>query len=272
MRMRSRVHLILASLHKTLLLCLLKTPTALLSHHSNSPQLDNDDLKQIDADDLEEIDLKWQMAMLIMRADEELTNYALMSFTISSSSSSDNEKAPSFVYTSKHVKTPRPSVKPVEHAISAGHLRKDIPKSRGHRHSWNRKACFVCKSLTHLIKDCDYYEKKIVQNPVRNFEIRGTHQHYAWMTHPHPYRYVVPTTVLTRSRLVSLTAARHVTADVPQTKVQHQMPTKHGVNKAHSPIRKPIHHRPSPKNHNFHQKVTTVKATQVNVVQGVKRN
>nr|GEV28105.1 copia protein [Tanacetum cinerariifolium] len=31
-------------------------------------QLDNEDLKQIDADDLEEIDLKWQMAMLTMRA------------------------------------------------------------------------------------------------------------------------------------------------------------------------------------------------------------
>nr|GEY73173.1 hypothetical protein [Tanacetum cinerariifolium] len=30
---------------------------------SNSPQLDNDDLKQIDADDLEEMDLKWQIAM-----------------------------------------------------------------------------------------------------------------------------------------------------------------------------------------------------------------
>ncbi|GJT53258.1 ribonuclease H-like domain-containing protein, partial [Tanacetum coccineum] len=35
---------------------------------SNSSQLDNDDLKQIDPDDLEEIDLKWQMAMLIIRA------------------------------------------------------------------------------------------------------------------------------------------------------------------------------------------------------------
>nr|GEU88411.1 hypothetical protein [Tanacetum cinerariifolium] len=35
---------------------------------SNSPQLDNDDLKEIDADDLEEIDLKWQMAMLTVRA------------------------------------------------------------------------------------------------------------------------------------------------------------------------------------------------------------
>ncbi|GJQ98667.1 ribonuclease H-like domain-containing protein [Tanacetum coccineum] len=35
---------------------------------SNSSQLDNDDLKQIDPDDLEEMDLKWQMAMLTMRA------------------------------------------------------------------------------------------------------------------------------------------------------------------------------------------------------------
>nr|GEU52243.1 hypothetical protein [Tanacetum cinerariifolium] len=108
---------------------------------SNSPQLDNDDLKQIDADDLEEMDLKWQMAMLTVRArpflqrtgrnlgangptsmgfdmskvecynyhrkghfarecrsfkdtrrnEEEPTNYALMAFTSSSSSSYDNE-------------------------------------------------------------------------------------------------------------------------------------------------------------------------------------
>nr|GFC78220.1 hypothetical protein [Tanacetum cinerariifolium] len=35
---------------------------------SSSLQLDNEDLKQIDADDLEELDLKWQMAMLTMRA------------------------------------------------------------------------------------------------------------------------------------------------------------------------------------------------------------
>nr|GEV94087.1 ribonuclease H-like domain-containing protein [Tanacetum cinerariifolium] len=35
---------------------------------SNSPQLDNEDLKQINPDDLEEMDLKWQMAMLTMKA------------------------------------------------------------------------------------------------------------------------------------------------------------------------------------------------------------
>nr|GFC17562.1 hypothetical protein [Tanacetum cinerariifolium] len=64
------------------------------------------------------------------------------------------QKAPSFILTFEHVKTLRPSVKLVEHPIPAKNLRKDILKSRGHRHSWNRKACFVCKSLTYLIKDC----------------------------------------------------------------------------------------------------------------------
>nr|GEV48786.1 hypothetical protein [Tanacetum cinerariifolium] len=92
---------------------------------SNSPQLDNDDLKQIDADDLEEMDLKWspkdtrrngtvepqRRNVLVetstshalvshydgvgsydwsFQAEEEPTNYAFMAFT-SSSSSSDNE-------------------------------------------------------------------------------------------------------------------------------------------------------------------------------------
>ncbi|GKA43605.1 hypothetical protein Tco_0736329 [Tanacetum coccineum] len=38
------------------------------ANQSNIPQLDNEDLQQIDVDDLKEMDLKWQMAMLIMRA------------------------------------------------------------------------------------------------------------------------------------------------------------------------------------------------------------
>nr|GEU30323.1 ribonuclease H-like domain-containing protein [Tanacetum cinerariifolium] len=219
-------------------------------------------------------------------AEEEPTNYALMAFTSSSSSSSDNEvsdseyesegepmptqKAPSFIHTSEHVKPPRPSVKPVEHPFPAANLRNDIPKSRGHRNSRNRKACFVCKSLTYLIKDCDYYEKKMVQKPVRNHAMRENHQHYARMTHPNPQRYVVPTTVLTRSRIVPLFVARPVNIVVLQTKVQPQMPTTHGVNKAHSPIRRPINLRPTPQASNFPQKVTSAKAPQVNVVQGVK--
>nr|GEY49347.1 ribonuclease H-like domain-containing protein [Tanacetum cinerariifolium] len=72
---------------------------------SSSPQLENEDLKQIDAGDLKEMDLKWQMAMLTMRArrflqktgrnlganaEEEPINFALMAFSSSSSNSSSD--------------------------------------------------------------------------------------------------------------------------------------------------------------------------------------
>nr|GEW61457.1 ribonuclease H-like domain-containing protein [Tanacetum cinerariifolium] len=157
------------------------------------------------------------------------------------------EKAPSFVQTSEHRKTPRLYVKPVKHLILAKNRKKDIPKSRGHRHSWNRKAYFVCKSLTHLIKDYDYYKNKMFQKPVNNHAMRGNHHHYARMTHPYPYRHVIPTTVLTRSRLVPLTVAKPIITVVAQTKVQHQRPVNHGVHKANSPIRRPINLRSSPK-------------------------
>nr|GEX86825.1 uncharacterized mitochondrial protein AtMg00810-like [Tanacetum cinerariifolium] len=75
------------------------------------------------------------------------------------------QKEPSFIQTFEHVKTPRTSVKPVEHTTQAKNLKKDTQKSRCHKHSWTRKASFVCKSLNHLIKDFDYYKKKIVQKP-----------------------------------------------------------------------------------------------------------
>ncbi|GJV78408.1 putative ribonuclease H-like domain-containing protein [Tanacetum coccineum] len=47
---------------------------AFLASRSNSSQLVNEDLEQIHLDDLEEMDLKWQTAMLIMRARRFLKN------------------------------------------------------------------------------------------------------------------------------------------------------------------------------------------------------
>ncbi|GJS48586.1 ribonuclease H-like domain-containing protein [Tanacetum coccineum] len=47
---------------------------AFFASQPNSPQLDNEDLQQINLDDLEEIDLRWQMAMLTMRARRFLKN------------------------------------------------------------------------------------------------------------------------------------------------------------------------------------------------------
>ncbi|GJS23154.1 ribonuclease H-like domain-containing protein [Tanacetum coccineum] len=47
---------------------------AFFGSQPNSPQLDNEDLQQIHPDDLEEMDLRWQMAMLTMRARRFLKN------------------------------------------------------------------------------------------------------------------------------------------------------------------------------------------------------
>nr|GEV82846.1 hypothetical protein [Tanacetum cinerariifolium] len=313
--------------------------------YSNSLQLDNDDLKQIDDDDLEEIDLKWQMTMFTVRAsyqaEEEPTNYALMVFTSSSSSSSDNElrdnalvvlrqkiekaeqesdelklKLEKFQTSSKNLsqllasqtndktklgydnhvftslmfdcdemfssesdisiasslKYDRPSVKPVKHSIPATNLKIAIPKPKTYENSRNKKAFFVCKSLNHLIKDCDYYEKKMAQTPARNHAQRGNHQHYAIMTHPNPQRHVVPITVLTKSKLVPLSAARPVTTDVSQPHVTRPRPAKTVVTKPRSPPRRTINRRPSPAASNFPPQVTTVKAPKVNVVKGVQGN
>nr|GFA08736.1 ribonuclease H-like domain-containing protein [Tanacetum cinerariifolium] len=113
--------------------------------------------------------------------------------------------------------------------------------------------------------------RKMVQKPVKNHAMRGNHQYYARMTRPHTNRHVVPIAILTRSRLVPLNAARPVTTAVSQTNVTTPRAAKHIVNKTHSPIRRHINHKPSPKYSNFHQKFTIVKAKQVNDVQGAKR-
>nr|GEX83152.1 hypothetical protein [Tanacetum cinerariifolium] len=120
------------------------------------------------------------------------------------------QREPSFVTSTEHVKSSRESVKKVEHHKQTKNLRKNNQKSRGHKTNRNNKACFVCRSLNHLIKDYGYYEKQMVQKPMWKSAMRVNHQNSIRMTHPHSNRNVVPTSVLTRSRLVSLNAARPV--------------------------------------------------------------
>nr|GFB74838.1 hypothetical protein [Tanacetum cinerariifolium] len=126
-----------------------------------------------------------------------------------------------------------------------------------------------CKSLTHLIKDYNYYEKKMAQTPARNHAQRGIHQHYASMTNLNPQSHVVPIALLTRSKLVPLTAARPVTTAVPHNNVIRPSPAKTIGTKPHSPLRRTINHRSSPPASNFPPNITTVKAPKVNAVNGV---
>nr|GEV81284.1 putative ribonuclease H-like domain-containing protein [Tanacetum cinerariifolium] len=333
---------------------------------SSSPRLDNDDLKQIDADDLVEMDLKWQMAMLTMRArqflqrtgrnlgengptsmgfdmskvecynchkkghfarecrsqkdtrrngaaepqrrnvpveastsnalvsqcdgmgsydwsfqaEEEPANYALMAF-LSSSSSFDNElsptkpfydlshtirpvtpiiedwvsdsedeyktktsqNVPSFVQSTKQVKSPRPSVQHVETSIPAATPKPVSPKPTSNDKSRNIKACFVCKSLDHLIKDCDYHKKKMAQPTARNHAHRGNHKQYTLMTYQNPLKHMVPAAVLTQSKPVPITTVRPVSTDVPKIKVTRPRHAKPIVTKTNSPTRRKINRK-----------------------------
>nr|GEU52663.1 hypothetical protein [Tanacetum cinerariifolium] len=155
------------------------------------------------------------------------------------------QNSPSFVQTTKHIKTHRPSVKTVETSIPADNHKTAIPKPKSNGNRRNRKACFVCKSLDHLFKDYDFYERKIDQTPVRNHAQRENHQQYANMTLPNTQRHVVPTAVLTKTRQA-----------------------KTIITKPHSPPRRNINRSLSPRASTFPPKVTAALAPMVNVVKG----
>nr|GEU35239.1 DNA-directed DNA polymerase [Tanacetum cinerariifolium] len=155
------------------------------------------------------------------QADEEPNNYALMAFS-SSSSSFDNEPT-------EQVKSPRPSINHVKTSIPPATPKTAIPKPTRNGNRKNRKACFVCKSLTYLIKDCNYHEKKIAQTTARNHARRTSY-------------YFCPQISVTRPRQA-----------------------KTVVTNTSSPPRRHINSSPSPKANNFPQKVTTVTALMVNV-------
>nr|GEV87158.1 hypothetical protein [Tanacetum cinerariifolium] len=189
------------------------------------------------------------------QAEEEPTNYALMAFT-SSSSSSDNEPT-------EQVKSPRPSVKHVETSIPTANHKTAIPKPTSNGNRRNRKACFVCQSLDHLIKVCDYHEKKLAQTSPRNHA-------YARMPLPNPLRHVIPTTIILKSKLVPINGARPVTAAVPKTHVTRPRPTQPIVTKPNLLSRRHINRSPSPTASNFPPKVTAVKAPMGNPQHALK--
>nr|GFA33485.1 ribonuclease H-like domain-containing protein [Tanacetum cinerariifolium] len=177
---------------------------------------------------------------------EEPVNFALMAF--SSNSSSDNEP----------IATTIPTATPVLESLKSN--------SSGKRRS--RKACFVCKSVDHLIKDCDYHTKKMAQSTPRNYANRGHHKQYALLTDSKPQKHRVPTTVLTQSKPVSNTVVRPVSAALPNIPVTRPSHTHQGVTKFKSPIRRHITCIPSSSSSDSPPRVTAVQAPMVSVVQG----
>nr|GEU32392.1 hypothetical protein [Tanacetum cinerariifolium] len=175
---------------------------------------------------------------------------------------------PSFIQSIKQVKSPRPSVQNAKTSIPAATPMPTSPKPTTNDKRKNRKACFVCKSLDHLIKDCDYHEKKMAPPTARNHAHMGNQKHYAQMTQKHPQKLMVPVAVLTQSKPVSITAVRPVSTVVPKIKVTRPKQVQPIVTKPKSPIRRHITSSPSPKTSNSPPRVTAFKAPVVSDARG----
>nr|GEX87087.1 ribonuclease H-like domain-containing protein [Tanacetum cinerariifolium] len=145
------------------------------------------------------------------------------------------QNASSFVQPTEQVKSLRLSIQHVKTSIPAANPKKAIPKPKSQGNSRNRKACCMQKF--------DPFNQRL---------------------------HVVPTAVLTKSKIVPITTARPVIAAVPKTHVTRPRQAKTVVTKSHSTPKRHINRSPSPKASTFLLKVTDVKAPMVNVVKGVQ--
>nr|GFA62726.1 hypothetical protein [Tanacetum cinerariifolium] len=124
-----------------------------------------------------------------------------------------SKDVPSFAQSSELVKSPRHSGQlfqaPIP-VVSTIPLRSK-PHSKGSKGT--KKACFVCKSIDHLIKDCDFYARKLAHRP---YASRDIHKQYAPLNH-------------SKSPLHKVTTAAPLQS-------QH-LPHRPSSNPSHSPLR-----------------------------------
>nr|GFC16470.1 ribonuclease H-like domain-containing protein [Tanacetum cinerariifolium] len=134
----------------------------------------------------------------------------------------------------KLVKTPRHSglISPPPMSVAPPVLLRSHSPSKGLRRP--KKTYFVCKSETHLIKDCDFHARKLTQNSCAT---RDVHKHNAPMKYSRIPLHKVPT------------AARTIGAARPTFSKTHQHITPYTVSKSKAPIRRPFirntSHKPS---------------------------
>ncbi|GJU00277.1 ribonuclease H-like domain-containing protein [Tanacetum coccineum] len=184
-----------------------------------------------------------------------------------------------FVKSNEHVKSSRESIK-------AKYPRKNSQSPIGNKRNWNNlmtqklgsnfefknKACYECGSFNHLIKDCDFYEKKIVEKPVWNNARRVNHQNYQRITHPHPKGNFVPKAVFMKSGLkilntarqnfskatVSVNTARPINTAYPRPTVYSARTSSNIFIRAHTHVRRPFNKSTTNKNNNLKENVNTI--------------
>nr|GEY30481.1 putative ribonuclease H-like domain-containing protein [Tanacetum cinerariifolium] len=140
---------------------------------------------------------------------------------------------------------------------------KDITKLLNLLYSY-KKACFVYKSVDHLIKDCEFHARKLAQKSYASMDI---HKQYAPMNHSKFPLYKVSAAAPPKSQPVLTTAVRHVSAVKPKFSKTQPNLTSHVVSKSKSPLRRHFPRHPSSKPSTSPPRVTAAKSSVVSAAQ-----
>ncbi|GJS92764.1 hypothetical protein Tco_0799732 [Tanacetum coccineum] len=102
----------------------------------------------------------WSDAPIIEEYESDSDDYCV-------SKPTKEQEQPSFASTNKQVKTPRETVK-----NQFTHSKNPKVDKKGLGYGFTTKACFVCGSLSHLIRDCDFHEKRMAKQAELNNRMR----------------------------------------------------------------------------------------------------
>nr|GEW74305.1 hypothetical protein [Tanacetum cinerariifolium] len=140
-------------------------------------------------------------------------------------------------------------------------LRTNSP-SKGSRRT--KKTCFICKSKTHLIKDCDFHARKLAQ---KSYASRDIHNQYAPMNPSKFPLHKVSIAAPPKSQPVLTTTARTISTVKPKFSMPRPTLASHAVSRSQTPYRRPITHLPSSNSRNSPPRVTAAEPSAVNAAQ-----
>nr|GFA86520.1 hypothetical protein [Tanacetum cinerariifolium] len=158
-----------------------------------------------------------------------------LAFNVQLSPTKPEQDLAHFAQSPELVKSPRHSGQLSQAPISVAPpvLLRTNSHSKGYKKT--KRACFVCKSVDHLIKDCDFHTRKLAQ---RTYDLRDIHKQYAPMDHSKFPLHKVFAAAPPKSQPVLTTAARPVSAVKPKFSKTRPNLASHAVSKSKSPLRR----------------------------------
>ncbi|GJZ05423.1 putative ribonuclease H-like domain-containing protein, partial [Tanacetum coccineum] len=120
-----------------------------------------------------------------------------------------------------------------------------------------KKACFVCRSFNHLIKDCDFHDNKMVEKHALNNKGMVTVATKLGQVLVNAAKQNSPRAAS------SISTGRPINTAALKPKVNDALPTTYSYFKAHSPVRRAFNQKSTAKTYNLNEKVKTTRVNNV---------